>query len=215
MKAVIIGATGATGKEVLIELLKDQRITSVVALVRNDTIQAHPKLTVVKVDFSNLQQYERLFQVDLAISCLGTTIKDAGSKSAQWQVDHDYQLSFAALCKSQGVKHFVLLSSVGATKDSLFFYNRMKATLEDNIGALNFPHLTIIQPGLIIRPNTSRKIERITGDILNKLNRFGILTAYRSITTKALAIEIVKAAFISSNNPIRRLTTVDLFKPAT
>lgn len=214
MKAVIIGATGATGKEVLKELLADKRITAVVALVRREIEDIHPKLTVVKINFDKMQDYETHLHADLAFSCLGTTLKDAGSKEAQWVVDHDYQLHFAALCKSQEVRHFVLLSAVGSDKDSMFFYSRMKGTLEDNICALNFPQLTIIQPGMIIRPDTTRKMEKVTGKILDGLNKMGLFNQYRSITTKHLAKEIVKAGFVANNSRIRRLAVHDLFNSA-
>ena len=214
MKAVIIGATGATGKEVLQALLRDDRITEVVALVRRDLSFHHPKLTVVVVDFNELQNYERYLHVDIAFSCLGTTLKDAGSKDAQWIVDHDYQLHFAALCKAQDVQHFILLSAIGSTKDSLFFYSRMKGTLEDKVEALNFTQLTIIQPAMIIRPETTRKVEKLTGKIFHALNNFGLFTRYRSITTSRLAKEMVKAGFVANNTGVRRLTVQDLFNTA-
>ncbi|MGO1243767.1 NAD(P)H-binding protein [Sphingobacterium sp. JB170] len=214
MKAVIIGATGATGKEVLKELLADKRITAVIALVRREINNNHSKLTVIKVDFENLQNYESHLHADIAFSCLGTTLKDAGSKEAQWIVDHDYQLHFAALCKSADVKHFVLLSALGASKDAYFFYSRMKGTLEDHVSALNFPQLTIIQPGMITRPNSTRKLEQITGKILQGVNKIGLLSGYRAITTHQLAKEIVKAGFVANNTGIRRLAGQDLFNGA-
>src|SRR5690606_21950031 len=137
MKAIVVGGTGATGKELVAQLLEHAKFDAVVALVRRPYFKQHPKLREVIIDFENIATYLDTIRADVAFSGLGTTLKDAGSKDAQWRVDHDYQLEFATIARENGVASFVLISALGANPDSPFFYNKMKGTLEQNLRSLN------------------------------------------------------------------------------
>lgn len=195
MKAVVIGATGATGRELVLQLLEDKRVELVTVLVRRPFFSGEPKLREVIVDFDRLEDYRSDIEGDVAYSTLGTTLKAAGSKEAQWVVDYDYQLKFAALCKINHIKTFVLLSSAQANVSSRFYYTKMKGLLEEAVKALNFPKLVIVRPGPIDRPNTDRKNERIAIKVLNFFNTMGLLKPYRPITTIDLAKAIKDASF--------------------
>ncbi|NCC45251.1 MAG: semialdehyde dehydrogenase, partial [Clostridia bacterium] len=87
MNALLIGATGATGSDLLQLLLKDSEVESVTIFVRRDPQITHPKLEVHLIDFDKKEQWHHLVKGDILFSCLGTTLKDAGSKEAQWKVD--------------------------------------------------------------------------------------------------------------------------------
>lgn len=89
MKALIIGATGATGKELVDRLLGDNNYASVSVFVRRPFGKSHPKLTEHIVDFSDVNSFQDLITGDVLFSCLGTTLKDAGSKDNQWKIDFD------------------------------------------------------------------------------------------------------------------------------
>lgn len=191
MKAIVIGATGATGRELVELLLKDDRFQEVVALTRKGHFNPHNKLKEVIIDFDKMQEYSSFVQGDIAFSCLGTTLKIAGSKTAQWRVDHDYQLAFANMCHANAVPDFVLLSAVGVGEKSLFFYNKMKGTLETNVKRIPFQHLTIVQPGMIIRPNSDRPMEVLGEKVIMFLNKLGLFKGYRAITTKQLAKSLI------------------------
>lgn len=193
MRAIVIGATGATGKELTRQLLDDPRISAVVVLTRRPFFPSGEKLREVVVDFEQLPAYADEIHGDVAFSCLGTTRREAGGTTAQWRVDHDYQLTFAKLCRQKGINHFVLLSSAGAGENSLFFYSRMKGTLENAVKALGFPSLTIIQPGPILRPQSTRKGEVAAARLLVLLNRVGLFPDYRPISTSTLARAIIQA----------------------
>lgn len=187
MKAIVLGGTGATGRELVEVLLRDQRFEEIVVMTRRKYFEASERLQEVIIDFDKMEEYASVMKGDIAFSCLGTTRKIAGSKEMQWKVDHDYQLLFAKLCSSNNVKRFVLLSAIGAQEKSTFFYNKMKGTLENNLKKLNFPYLTIVQPSVIRRPETERLLELVMEKVLLFLNKFGILKDYRPIETKHLA----------------------------
>ena len=91
MKALIIGATGATGKDLVSLLLEDDIISEVHSFVRKASSSTHPKLKFHVVDFEQPDTWAELLHGDIAFSCLGTTLAQAGSKEAQWRVDYDYQ----------------------------------------------------------------------------------------------------------------------------
>src|SRR5690554_6435286 len=195
MKAIIIGGTGATGKELVTQLLAEQRFEAVTVLVRRPYFEAHPKLTENIVDFEKLNDYQKEITVDAAFSTLGTTLKDAGSKDAQWRVDHDYQLEFAKIAKANGVESFVLLSAFGANLNSSFFYNKMKGTLEENMQKLNFSQLTVLHPGGINRPDSTRTGEKVMMKALKAFNTIGVFKAYAPISTQRLAKAMIASYF--------------------
>lgn len=187
MKVVIIGATGATGKELLKLLLNDKCITEVVALIRNPTTINHQKLKSIVVNFDHLEEWKYLIQADVAISCLGTTLKIAGSKKEQYKVDYTYQYHFAQIAKENRIPTFVLISSTSASKNSFFFYSKMKGELDEAILKMNFNNTIIFKPGPLIRPNSDRNGEKLGVKLLRFLNTIGIAKNLTPIEVENLA----------------------------
>ena len=187
MKALIIGATGATGKDLVTLLLNDNAYTEVHCFVRKPMSISHPKLHAHVVDFDTPEAWADLLHGDVAFSCLGTTLAVAGSKEAQWRVDYDYQYAFAQQCKANGVPTFVLISAAGATAQSKLFYNRMKGQLEDAMKALEFTRLLIFQPSVLVRKGSDRKGEQFGLKMIVLLNKIGLFKRYRPMPTNVLA----------------------------
>ena len=187
MKALIIGATGATGKDLVTQLLADDTYSEVHCFVRKPLALSHPKLHAHVVNFDTPEAWADLLQGDVAFSCLGTTLAVAGSKEAQWRVDYDYQYAFAQQCKANGVPTFVLVSAAGATAQSKLFYNRMKGALKEAVKKLNFPRLLIFQPSILIRSNNDRGAENFSVKAIHFLNKIGLFKRYRPMPTNVLA----------------------------
>ena len=192
MKALIIGATGATGKDLVTQLLADDTYSQVHCFVRKPLTLTHPKLYAHVVDFETPEAWADLLRGDVAFSCLGTTLAVAGSKEAQWRVDYDYQYNFAEHCHQNGVPTFVLISAAGAKAVSKLFYNRMKGQLEDAVKALSFPSLLLFQPSILIRSNSDRNGENFTVKVIAFLNKLGLFKRYRPMPTTVLAQKIRK-----------------------
>lgn len=192
MKALIIGATGATGKDLVTQLLADDTYSQVHCFVRKPLTLTHPKLHAHVVDFETPEAWADLLRGDVAFSCLGTTLAVAGSKEAQWRVDYDYQYNFAKHCRNNGVPTFVLVSAAGAKAPSKLFYNRMKGQLEDAIKALGFSCLLIFQPSVLIRSNSDRGGENFTVKVIAFLNKLGLFKRYRPMPTAILAQKMRK-----------------------
>lgn len=194
MKALLIGATGATGSDLLQLLLMDSEVESVTIFVRRDPLINHPKLKVHLIDFNRNEQWSHLVKGDILFSCLGTTLKVAGSKEAQWKVDHDYQYRFAEAARENGVGTLLLVSSMNASPKSPFFYARMKGELEEAIRRLEFPGLMIFRPPSLIRKGSDRTMERVGLKVIGFLNRLGLLQSMRPLSTEQLAKAMLRAA---------------------
>jgi|SRR5690554_1163669 len=194
MKALIIGATGATGSDLLELLLADSKTESVEIFVRRSPEIKHDKLTVHLIDFDKPEQWSHRVKGDILFSCLGTTLKDAGSKAAQWKVDHDYQYLFAKAAKENGVGSCVLVSSVNASAKSPIFYARMKGELEEDVRRLGFARLIIFRPPSLIRRESDRTMERVGVRVLRFLNRLGLFRSMQPMPTDLLAEAMLHAA---------------------
>ena len=210
MKALIIGATGATGKDLVTQLLADDTYSEVHCFVRKPLALTHHKLHSHVVDFEHPEVWADLLHGDVAFSCLGTTLAVAGSKEAQWRVDYDYQYAFAQQCKANGVPTFVLVSAAMANAQSKVFYNRMKGQLEDAVKALDFPSLLLFQPSILIRSNSDRGGENFTVKVIAFLNKLGLFKRYRPIPTSVLAEKMCKEVAIAPKG-IHTFTLDEIF----
>lgn len=196
MKAIVIGGSGATGKFLVNHLLENHQFDSVVVLLRRNVFEPHPKLKQVLVDFDKLANYTADINGDIAFSCMGTTLKAAGSKAAQWKIDQDYQLSFALLARQQKIPRFVLLSAQGAAANASFFYMKMKGQLEEEVKALGFDTLLLVQPGMLERPGTDRPMEKISLSLIRFFNSIGLFKKMAPVHVDALAKVMIKKAAV-------------------
>lgn len=193
MKALVIGATGSTGEFLVDELLADKNYESVTIFVRRATNKKHPKLVEEIVDFSNINNYKNLIVGDVIFSCLGTTLKAAGSKENQKKIDFDIPATFARLARENGVSSFVLLSAYGATSKSKVFYSKIKGELEDSIAEINFEQYIIFKPGLLLRANSDRFGEYAMAKILKAVNSIGLFKKFKPLPTDLLAKKLAKS----------------------
>lgn len=198
MKTIVIGATGATGKSLLPLLAAHSEIERIDCFGRRHPDFSHPKLYAHQIDFAQIETWRNDVQGDVLFACLGTTLKAAGSKEAQWAVDYEANLEFAKAARQNGVNALVLISASGANSASRLFYQRMKGELEQAIIALNFPHLMIFRPPLLIRPNSDRLGEKIAERILHGFNRIGLMKSQRPLAVEKLAQAMLKVALLSS-----------------
>ena len=199
MIALIIGATGATGKDLVAQLLADDTFKEVHVFVRKPLKTDHSQLKVHIVDFEKPEEWKDLVNGDVAFSCLGTTLKAAGSKEAQKKVDVDYQYNFAKSAKENNAEDFILVSAYGANANSNVFYSRIKGQLERKIKELHFNKVTIFQPGMLERKHSNRFGEVVGAKVIHFLNSFGLLKSQKPLPTSVLAHAMINAAKIKSN----------------
>ena len=190
--ALVLGATGATGRELVLQLLAHPAFREVSIFVRNKPDLEHHKLKIYEIDFSKLNSYNNLVVGDVLFSALGTTLKDAGSKAKQYEVDYTYQYEFAKMASENRVNHYSLVSSIGANKDAWFFYLKTKGALENEVKKLSFTSTHVFQPPTLIRQaDLLRPTEKRGIRILNTLNRFGILRSQKPLSVTVLAKKMI------------------------
>ena len=161
--AVIIGATGAVGKEILKEILGGDFYERIYVLGRNSIsrLPEDGRLTKIVIDFENMRFDTSILDDADVFAALGTTIKIAGSKENQRKIDVDYTVNFAKLCEGK-VRSFNVVSAIGANSKSKNFYNSLKGELEDKLKEMNLGTLRIFQPSLLIsRRDDNRFLEEI------------------------------------------------------
>lgn len=198
--AIVIGATGAIGSDLVKQLLDDDSFKEIKIFVRRNICFDHPKLHVYVINFDQPESWKDKVKGDVLFSCLGTTIKQAGTKEAQWKIDHDYQLKFAKAAQENGLKKYILVSSVGADKDSRIFYLRMKGTLEENTKKLGIPCVVIFQPPGLIRKNSDRLGEKLLVKVLQFANSIGVLKNQKPMKTESVAAAMINIAKSDSEN---------------
>ncbi len=148
-KAILIGATGLVGSHILQLLLSDERYESIKVLHRRSTGISHSKLTEHIIDFDDQESWRVLVSGDHLFSALGTTLKKAGSKDAQYKIDYTYQYNFAKIASENGISNYALVSSLGANSDSGSFYPRIKGELDKAVQELPFDNTLILRPSFL------------------------------------------------------------------
>ncbi len=188
--ALVAGATGLVGRELVGQLAAHPAYVKVVMLTRRRSSAPSPTVEPVVVDYERLDAAAASLVADDVFCALGTTIRAAGSQAAFRRVDHDYVLQVARRARAQGARHFLLVSSLGANPASRVFYNRIKGEVEAAIQELGYPSLTIVRPSLLLGPRAEFRL----GEALAK--PFGILMPrrYRPVHARAVAATLIEAA---------------------
>lgn len=195
LTALVIGATGATGKELVKLLLEDESFASVKIFIRKEIDLTHQKLEKHLVDFERSADWKNDLRGDVLFSALGTTLKQAGSEAAQYKVDFTYQFETAKAAADGGVENYVLVSSTGADSKSFFFYPRMKGELEETVKTLGFQRIHIFQPGILDRNgNDQRPMENLGLTAIKALNSVGLFKSQTPMPVKTLAEKMIKVS---------------------
>ena len=196
--AVIIGATGAVGKEILKEILGSEYYERIYVLGRNSILRLPEdgRLTKIVIDFENMRFDTSILNDADVFSSLGTTIKIAGSKENQRKIDVDYTVNFAKLCEGK-IRSFNVVSAIGANSKSKNFYNSLKGELEDKLKEMNLGTLRIFQPSLLI---SKRDDKRFLEELFIKISSLfqillkGKMKKYSPIEASLLGKVIVRFA---------------------
>ncbi|MFS1511007.1 oxidoreductase [Chengkuizengella sp. SCS-71B] len=195
--ALIAGASGLVGSELLTYLLESNEYHSVTAIVRKSLHIKHPKLKQVIVDFEQLNKDEQIFKVDDVFCCLGTTIKKAKTQETMTRIDVEYPLQIAKLSNKMGARQFLVISAMQANPSSLTFYSRIKGRLEQELQNIGFETLHIFRPSLLIGDRKEFRFGEKTAEILFNALFFifiGPLKKYRAIHATTVAQGMLNAA---------------------
>ncbi len=195
--ALVLGATGLVGGHCVEMLLGDAAWRRVTVLARRASGRTHPRLDTRVVDFERLGEQADAFAVDDVFCCLGTTLKQAGSRQAFRRVDHDYVVAAAELARERGARAFLLVSALGADAGSRVFYNRVKGETERDVAALGFAGVALLRPSLLLgRRADLRAGEGLAQKVAPLLSPLlvGPLRKYRATAGAAVARAMLRLA---------------------
>lgn len=211
LHALVLGASGATGQELVRQLLSNLNFDRVSIFTRKTFNVEHKKLVKNKIDFSKLTEYKNLVKGDIFFSALGTTLKESGSKKQQYLVDYIYQYEFAKMASENGVNNYSLVSSTGANEKSFFFYPKTKGALEESVKKLKFNKIQIFQPPMLIRPTElMRDGEKVGIKLFKGLNKIGILNSQKPLPVEYLAKKMISEALLKRSDSITTFKSKDL-----
>jgi len=205
--ALVIGSTGLTAQYLLELLFNSPKYQTVYGMQRRSTeISSH--YTSVVCDYEQLPEYSMCFEVDDVFCCLGTTQKAAGNKEAFKRIDVDYVVTCGELAAKRKVKNFVVISATNADINSLWFYNRIKGEMEQQLQQYfqnSHSILHICRPSLLIGKREDKRLgEQLAQSVLGRLPFIwhGPLTKYRPIKAEQLANAMVKLTATHFNHAI-------------
>ncbi|ALS77567.1 NAD(P)H-binding protein [Planococcus kocurii] len=197
--ALLAGASGLVGNELLHILLNSSHYSQVRILVRHPLELIHEKLEQIITDFDKLDDYADYFTVEDVYCCLGTTIKKAGSQEAFKKVDYDYPLKMAELAKSHQVKNFLVITALGADSNSKVFYSRTKGQLQLNLKKTGLTALHIFQPSLLLGERQEfrlgEKAATLLSPVISKVLK-GKMKKYKPVEAKDVAVTMYEVAQI-------------------
>lgn len=185
--AIIAGATGLVGSQLLERLSGSERYDRVIALTRTALTLANPKVQNIITSFRDLPAALSGVRQDDVFCCLGTTMAKAGSKQKFYEVDYEYPLVLARTTLGLGAKQFLLVSALGADQSSSVYYNKVKGEVEDAIRALHFQTIHIFRPSLLLGPRNEKRPGEDAAKALYKVFGFIIPQKYKAIQASTVA----------------------------
>lgn len=194
-KAVIAGASGLIGSYLLDILLREPFYDEILVLVRKELQINHKKLVQLVVDFDKLDEYANAINGHALFCCLGSTRKKTPDLSVYRKIDHDYPLKLAEIAKQNGMKHYHLVSSLGANSKSSNFYTKMKGEVEEAIIKVSIKCTYIYEPSILTGDRKeSRPMEKFVIGAMKIIDPLliGGLKIYRSIPALTVAMAMYK-----------------------
>lgn len=186
-KALIAGSTGLIGSQLLQLLLNDDYYDRVKAISRKPLEITHPKLENIVLDFDRLAEHHDKLKADDVFCCLGTTIKKVKTKEKFRKVDFDYPVELAKLTKTNGAEQYLLVSALGADKNSKIFYNQVKGEVEEAIGHVGFKSYHIFRPSLLMGDRNESRSGEEAGKVFFKYFGFLVPVKYKGIDSIKVA----------------------------
>ena len=206
--ALLAGASGLTGRLTLDALLRAADVSRVIAVTRRPLGIEHPRLANRIVQFERLESQLKGTLCDVALCCLGTTLRKAGSQQRFRAVDVEAVLTFARAAKAASARRFVVMSSVGADPNARNFYLRTKGEMEEDLEGVGFESLDILQPSMLLAWRAEMRPLELVASALMPLAApllRGKYAPYRAISARVVAAAML-GAIRSGRRGVQRYT---------
>lgn len=204
--ALVFGATGLVGSELCQHLLNNDHYTTIKVFVRKPVdFTPSNKLQIIFTDFEHLEKVQSQIVGDDLFCCLGTTIKKAGTQKEFRKVDFELVFKIAQLAQINQVRHFLVISSLGANLHSSNFYLRTKGEMEQALSSIGFPKLSIIRPSILLGNRKEFRFGEILGKVfIHAIGKVmvGKLKKYKGIEARDVAKALIVLAAKDLNHTI-------------
>lgn len=185
--AIILGATGLTGRALLDLLISDPDFELIKLFSRRSIGVSHPKIKEFLVDLFELESESASFTGDVVFCCIGTTKSKTPNRKVYRQIDYGIPVAAAKLCRKAGIPNFIVISAIGANAQSRLFYNRTKGEMERDVLKEQIPNTFILQPGLLVgKRDEKRPGEAFASGFFGLINPI-LPLRYRSISAESVA----------------------------
>ena len=162
-KAIIIGGTGATGKQLLIQLIRNQNCELVTSIGRRPVLdgEINDKLVDIVVEslfkLTDTKKYWK--DNDVFFNCIGTTRQRAGGAKEFINIEAGISNEAAKMAANAKIPHASLISAKGANhkiwaKDwihPLLYMKTIGQKEQTIISNFSFNSVSIFKPGMLIR----------------------------------------------------------------
>ncbi len=195
-RVVIAGASGLVGNCLLHHLLQQDEISDIYSLARKSLHLPHEKLTEFLDPELRITQWdESLHAPSIGFICLGTTLRQAGSKQALAAIDVDLVIEVAKQMRYLGVTRLGVISSHGAYRHHPSHYLRCKGKMEFALQNLGFSQICFARPGPLAGERHTPRADEM---VIKKLTRIaspllrGPLRAFLPVNAEQVAVSLYK-----------------------
>ncbi|SFB17591.1 Rossmann-fold NAD(P)-binding domain-containing protein [Algoriphagus aquimarinus] len=231
--ALISGASGLVGKEILHHLFKSEDYDYVLSIGRRKLAIKQQKLVQIEGDMAKIANWdweEKVASQSLsgeyfslieslkektaevhAFSSLGTTINQAGSKEKFFAIDHDLVIGFGKWAKTLGASKFLYVSASGADAKSSIFYSQTKGKTEEDLKTIGFEYVGLFRPSLLLgNRNEFRLGEQVASIVMKPLIWLKLFKNIRPIYDYQVAKAMVKTALAQKPNSVEIISSGEM-----
>lgn len=195
--AIVLGATGLTGRLLVNQLIADESYSKIKLFSRRKSYFNSSKIVEFIGDVIDLDRFKSDFCADVAFCCIGTTAAKTKDRAVYKQIDFGIPVKAAALCKENGIDTFVVVSAIGADAKSAIFYNRTKGEMEEAVLKSGVKNCYIMRPSLIRGTREGKRVlECFATAVMFVADLFlvGRWRKYRAIEAKTIALAMINVA---------------------
>lgn len=203
--ALVFGATGLIGTELVKQLAENETYEQVTAFVRHEPVVSHPKITRLLYNPENRADWVHLVKGNDLFCCLGTTMKKARTKENFEKADLHLPVFLAETAGSQNIERFIVVSSIGANPLSSSFYLRTKGKMEQMVRSFPDLRVIIVRPSMLLGKRQELRLGEELGKRIMKPAGWlltGKWKKYRAIHASVVAMAMVRLATSDQSHDI-------------
>ncbi|MCH8546144.1 MAG: NAD(P)H-binding protein [Cryomorphaceae bacterium] len=198
-KALLVGGTGLVGSHLLKFLIENDAYDEVRVMGRTQPDLKNTKITFIETDLVN-RAFPRSAFVDVhdVFCAVGTTQKLTPNKEAYKAIDIGIPSGIAEASSIFNARNFLVVSSIGASDQSRFFYLRVKGEMEEKVIVSGVPTIEIFRPNTLLGKRKVFRFGEWIAKVFNHLTSWFMPKKYQAIK----ASDVAKAMIVRAlDNP--------------